>query len=346
MADPRFFKKAGPFTLAEICKQTGATLAHNADSGKVITRVSPLQTADESAISFLDNPKYVDAFQLTKAGACVIHPKLADKSPAGTSPVLTENPYYTYALIAAMFYEREMLPSKTTISDRATVHASAKIGNGCLIEANVYIGPNAEIGDHCHIYPNVYLGQGVQVGNHTIIHAGANISHSVIGNGVIIHHGACLGQDGFGFATDDAGNHTKVPQIGRVMVEDDVEIGANSCIDRGSGHDTVIGAGTKIDNLVQIGHNVVLGRNCIIVAQVGISGSTRVGDNVMMGGQAGITGHLKIGDRAKIAAQSGVMRDVSPGMTVIGSPALPSQQHHRQVVMLKKLSDSRYTNDE
>lgn len=339
MADPRFFKRAGPFTLGQLAESAGVELGKNCDSKKVISRVAPLQTAEQDSVSFLDNPKYVDAFTKTNAGACVIHPDIADRAPQNTCVILSENPYYTYATIAALFYEADPAPEKTVTHKTAVVSESAKIGNRCNIEANVVISEGAEIGERCHIHPNVYIGPGVIIGNDCIIHAAVNISHSIIGNNVIIHHGACLGQDGFGFATDDQGNHTKVPQIGRVMVEDAVEIGACTCIDRGSNHDTVIGAGTKIDNLVQIGHNVTLGKGCIVVAQVGISGSTRVGDFVMFGGQAGITGHLKIGDHAKIAAQSGVMRDVSPYATVIGSPAVPSQQHHRQTIMLKKLTE-------
>lgn len=345
MADPRFFKKAGPFTLAQLCETANVELGADQDGEKIIKRVAPLQTADGDCISFLDNPKYVDAFAKTEAGACVINPKIADKAPNGTSLVLSENPYYTYALIASMFYEDEPKPDDSIISKAASIAETAKIGARCIIDSNAVIAENAEVGDRCHIHPNAVIGPGVVIGDDTIIHSSANLSHSIIGNNVIIHHGACLGQDGFGFATDDKGNHTKVPQIGRVLVEDNVEIGASTCIDRGSGHDTIIGEGTKIDNLVQIGHNVILGKGCIVVSQVGISGSTRVGDFVMIGGQAGITGHLKVGDHAKIAAQSGVMKDIPSHMTVIGSPAVPAQKHHRQVVMLKKLVEKGLEDD-
>ena len=165
----------------------------------------------------------------------------------------------------------------------------------------------------------------------------ATLTYCVLGRGVIIHPGVRIGQDGFGFALG-ASDHVKVPQVGRVVIEDDVEIGANSTIDRGTGPDTVIGAGTKIDNLVQIAHNVRLGRGCVVVSQVGISGSTDIGDFVMMGGQAGLTGHLSIGAGARIAAQSGVMRDVEPGATVAGSPAMPVRQHWRQVATVANLA--------
>jgi UDP-3-O-[3-hydroxymyristoyl] glucosamine N-acyltransferase len=339
MADPRFFKRAGPFTMGQLQKITGAELKCADDAERVIARVAPLQTADAECLSFLDNPKYIDAFTRTGAGACVTNRAIADKAPEGVALLLSDNPYYTYAIIAAMFYEADPAPEKTTIAPSAVVSETAKIGNRTNIEANAVISERAEIGDRCHIHPNVVIGPGVVIGNDCAIHSSVNISHSIIHNNVIIHHGSCIGQDGFGFATDSKGNHTKVPQIGRVIIEDNVEIGAGTCIDRGSGHDTVIGSGTKIDNLCQIGHNVNLGKGCILVSQVGLSGSTRVGDFVMFGGQAGVSGHLRIGDHAKIAAQSGVIKDIHPHSTVMGTPAIPSQQHHRQVVTLKKLSE-------
>ncbi len=345
MADPRFYKLAGPFTLGQLSAASSAKLSSGKDADIVVKRVAPLQTADADCVSFLDNPKYVDAFVKTKAGACVVHPDIASKAPKNLPLLLSDNPYYSYAIIASMFYEATPHPAKTQIAKSAVVSETAKVGKQCSIGAGVVVSEGAEIGDRCVIYPNVVINQGVVLGNDCTIHSSVNISHAIIGNEVILHHSVCIGQDGFGFATDDQGNHTKVPQLGRVLIEDNVEVGASTCIDRGSGHDTIIGAGTKIDNLVQIGHNVVLGKKCIVVAQVGISGSTRVGDNVMFGGQAGITGHLKIGDYAKIAAQSGVMKDVPAHATVIGSPAMPSQQHHRQVIMMKKLVDKGGAND-
>jgi UDP-3-O-[3-hydroxymyristoyl] glucosamine N-acyltransferase len=199
------------------------------------------------------------------------------------------------------------------------------------------VGARAEIGRRTLIGANAVIGPGVVIGDDCVVGAGATISHSLIGDRVNVYPGARLGQDGFGFAMGPEG-HLKVPQLGRVIVEDDVEIGANTTIDRGAGPDTVIGAGTKIDNLVQIGHNVRLGRGCILVAQVGISGSTRFGDGVAAGGQAGFTGHLHVGAGARIAAQSGVMRDVEPGATIGGSPAVPIQEFLRQGVVLHRLA--------
>jgi UDP-3-O-[3-hydroxymyristoyl] glucosamine N-acyltransferase len=219
----------------------------------------------------------------------------------------------------------------------AVIDPSARLGEGCRVEPNAVIGAGAELGRACHIGANAVIGPGCVLGDGVRVGANASLSHCLIGARVRIYPGVRIGQDGFGFAPDPKG-HVKVPQLGRVIIGDDVEIGANSTIDRGAGPDTVIGAGTMIDNLVQIGHNVQVGRGCVLVAQVGISGSTRLGDFVMIGGQGGLTGHLTIGSGARVAAQSGVMRDLAPGETVMGSPAVPIREHHRQVLLLRRLA--------
>jgi len=213
---------------------------------------------------------------------------------------------------------RSAVVPEANIHPSAQIDPSAKIGANAWIEAGAVIGANVEIGDHCRIGAN------------------AVITHSIIGNHVRVYRGACIGQDGFGFAIDPAG-HVKVPQLGRVILEDGVQVGANTTIDRGAGPDTVIGAGTWLDNLIQVGHNVKMGRGCIIAAQAGISGSTTLGDFVAMGGQSGIAGHLTIGTGARIGAQAGVMRDVPAGEEHIGFPAVKSKQFMRQVAALKRL---------
>ncbi len=324
MADGRFFHNAGEFTLeelvAEVTGQGGsAGLYRNSDSNKRVRDVAPLDTAGAEDISFLDNPKYADALSKTKAGACIVNKKYAEKAPANTALIISENPYHAYAVIAAKFYPDAGFAAKREITSGA------------------YINPTAEIGSSCHIGENSVIAAGVKIGDNCIIGAGVNISHAIIGDNVIIHNGVCIGQDGFGFALNN-GRHVKVPQLGRVIIEDDVEIGANSCIDRGSGPDTVIGGGTRIDNLVQIGHNAQIGKGCVIVSQVGISGSTRIGNYVAIGGQAGIAGHLTIGDGAQIAAQSGVERDIPAGATVCGMPAIPIKQFYRQAAILKRMT--------
>lgn len=341
MADPRFFERAGPFTLAELTTIAGAKLAEGADPGKRVVDVAPLESAGPDELSFLDNRRYVDAFAKSGAGACLVDPKLADRAPSGMALLLSPAPYHAYARIAQAFY-----PDPKPIAGvaaGAVVDPSAKIGEGAMIESGAVIGPAAEIGARCRIGANAVIGAGVVIGEDCRIGATATLSHCRIGARAILHPGVRIGQDGFGFAMSPKG-HIKVPQLGRVIVGDDVEIGANSTIDRGAGPDTVIGDGAKIDNLVQIAHNVRIGKGCIIVAQVGISGSTQVDDLAAFGGQAGITGHLRIGKGAQIAAQSGVMRDVAPGETVGGSPAVPMRAWLKQVALLARLAERKDAN--
>ncbi|MBY0430781.1 MAG: UDP-3-O-(3-hydroxymyristoyl)glucosamine N-acyltransferase, partial [Rhodospirillales bacterium] len=252
--------------------------------------------------------------------------------------LLTDQPYHAYARIAQAFYPMPRLEGWT--APNAVVDAGAIIGEGCRIEWGAVIGPGVEIGRNCHIGANAVIGAGVVIGDDGIIGANATISHAIIGRRAFIYPGVRIGQDGFGFAMSPLG-HLKVPQLGRVIIHDDVEIGANTTIDRGAGPDTVIGAGCRIDNLVQIGHNVQLGRGCVIVAQVGISGSTRLDDFVAIGGQVGIGGHLRIGTGAQVAAQSGVMRDVPAGKTMCGSPAIDARDYWRQTVVLSQLAKTK-----
>lgn len=264
-----------------------------------------------------------------------MRPEMAAQAPTGTVFLVTKNPYRSYALAAQAFY-----PDPAVVEFRAPsaiVDPSAVIGAGCHIGPGVLIGPNAKLGDGCQIGPNVVIAKGVEIGAGTHVGAGAYLTHCIIGRGVRLYPGVVIGRPGFGFAMDPTG-FVSVPQLGRVIVGDGVEIGANSTIDRGAGPDTVIGAGTRIDNLVQIGHNVKIGRMCVIVAQTGISGSTELGDGVVSAGQSGIAGHLKIGSGARIAAQSGIMRDIEPGAEVMGTPAVPIRQFMRQAALMSKMA--------
>ena len=338
MADPRFFSVAGPFTVEEIARRTGAAVggAGKADLG--LRDVAALETAGPEELSFLDNRKYIDAFRRTGAGAVFVQPALAGSAPAGTTLLLTEQPYRAYAVAAQAFYPEP--PPVPGVAASAVIDPTARLGEGTSVEANAVIGAKVEIGKRCVIGANCVIGVGTVLADDVRLGANVSISHALIGARVRLYPGVRIGQDGFGFALDPAG-FVKLPQLGRVIIGDDVEIGANSTVDRGAGPDTVIGAGTMIDNLVQIGHNVQIGRGCVLVAQVGISGSTRLGDYVMVGGQGGLAGHLTIGSGARIAAQAGIMRDVAPGETVMGYPAVPIKEFFRQVAVLQRLASKK-----
>lgn len=320
MDHPGFFTRSGPFTLAEVAKAAGATLPDGADGTVKIADVRPLAEAGPEHVSFLDNKKYLPQLAATKAGACLILPVLADRAPPGTVPLVTRGPYRGFALALALFYPEAMQPMVARAGATAPIDPTARLEEGVMLEPGVVIGPQASIGRGTRIAAGAVIGARVAIGRNCYIGALSTLTHALIGDRVTIHAGVRIGQDGFGFAMGPGG-HLKVPQIGRVIVQDDVEIGANCTLDRGATRDTIVGEGTKIDNLVQIGHNVVVGRHCVIVAQSGIAGSTELGDFVMVGGQTGIAGHLTIGAGARIAAQSGVMRDVPAGASVGGTPA-------------------------
>ncbi len=334
MADPRFFAAPTPMTLTELAATTEAEILGDAPEGRSFVDVMPLRDAGPRHVSFLDNPLYIADFSASAAGACLVHPDHAGKAPDGMALLVTRDPYRAYARLAQAFYPS--VPAKGTISPDADIDSSAVIGAGVHIDPGAVIGAGVEIGANSRISPNAVIADGCKIGSACYIGPVASLSHCLIGDRVILHAGVAIGQDGFGFAPG-AESHMKVPQLGRVIVGDDVEIGANACIDRGTGPDTIVGAGSKIDNLVQIGHNVQIGRGCLIVAQSGISGSTRLGNLVMAGGQSGFAGHLVIGDGAKIAAQGGVIGNIEPGLTVCGMPARPIREFWKEVAFVKRL---------
>ena len=302
--------------------------------------VAPLDRAGPEHLTFLDNRKYVSQLASTRAGACLILPELADKVPAGTIVLEHPQPYRAFARVTALFYPDAVRPGgwygEGGVSSQAFVHPGAVIEEGTRIEPGCCIGDGARIGAGSSIGAGAVIGAGVRIGRECVIGPGVTISHALVGDDVIIHPGARIGQDGFGFSMGSQG-HVKVPQVGRVIIQDKVEIGANSTIDRGSLKDTIIGEGTKIDNLVQIAHNVVIGRHCVIVAQVGISGSTILGDFVVMGGQSGASGHLTIGDGARVAGKSAVKDNVPAGESWFGTPAQNVKAYMRDRLLFKKL---------
>ncbi|WP_439815917.1 UDP-3-O-(3-hydroxymyristoyl)glucosamine N-acyltransferase [Zavarzinia sp. CC-PAN008] len=340
MADPRFFDRAGPFTLGELAGRAGASLASPDDAGRLVADVAPLGEAGAGDISFLDNRKYADAFRATRAGACIVHPRMRDAGPAGCALLLTTRPYHGYALVAQAFYPDAGGDAEAgaRVSPGAYVDPAAILGAGVEVAPGAVVEAGARIGAGGRIGPNAVVGRNVEIGARVRIGACASVSHALVGDRVTIHPGVRIGQDGFGFAIDPAG-HIKVPQLGRVVIGSDVEIGANSTIDRGTGPDTVIGDGTWIDNLVQIGHNVRIGRGCILVAQSGVAGSSTLGDFAALGGQVGIAGHLHVGSGARVAGHSGVMHDIAPGAVYMGYPAVPQSEFFRRTVTVAKLAE-------
>jgi UDP-3-O-[3-hydroxymyristoyl] glucosamine N-acyltransferase len=334
MADPRFYPVPQPVALSELIALTGAEL-RGGSADLTLCDVAPLQTATVRDLSFFDNKKYLDAFTVTKAGACFVSPDMADKAPHGMALLVTKNPHKAYALAAQKFYPYQS-PDKASISPNAFVHETAKIGQNCIIEHGVVINGNVVIGGNCLIQANTVIDQGVTIGSHTRIASNCSLGYCDIGSNVHILPGVRIGQEGFGFAVDPVG-HIAIPQLGRVLIGHRVWIGANTTIDRGAGPDTVIGDGCMIDNLVQIAHNVKIGKHVIIAAQVGIAGSTQVEDYVVLAGQVGIAGHLRIGRGARIAAQSGIIQNMDPGVEVMGTPAVPLREFLRQSMTLSQL---------
>ncbi len=333
--DPKFFHRTGPHPLAVVASAAGGQAEEKA---LLLTGVAPLQTAGPEHVSFLDNRQYLPLLADTQAGAVILHPDLADRVPASSVAVRTLDPYLGWARVAALFHPSP--PVVAGVHPSAVVDAQADIDPTAEVGPFVVIGPGARVGPACRIGPGAIIGSGVSMGPHCRVGALATISHAVLGARVYVYPGARIGQEGFGFAIGPAGFVT-VPQLGRVLLEDDVEIGANSTVDRGSTQDTVIGAGSRLDNLVQIGHNVRLGRCCIVVSQAGISGSTVLEDFVVVAAQAGLIGHLRIGAKARIGAQAGVMRDVAAGADVLGAPAMPVREFFRNVAVLRKLAARR-----
>lgn len=335
IGDSRFFRRAGPFPLSAILDTIGLP-ADGFPGARVFSGIAPLQSATPGDISFLTNKKYLDTLVATKAGAVILEPGLARQVPAGTLALVVTRPMTAWAHVAGLFHPPAAVAPgihpTAVVDPSAQISPEAEIGPYCVIEARAEIGPG------CRIGPLVSIGEGVRIGRDTRIGSHASVSHALIGDRVFLFPGVRIGQEGFGFDPHPTERgFTSIPQLGRVVIEDDVEIGANTMIDRGSSQDTVIGAGSRLDNAVQIAHNVRLGRCCVIVSQVGISGSTTLGDYVTLAGQAGVAGHIHIGDGARVGAQAGVMADVDPRASVVGSPAEPVKEFFRQVAFLRRM---------
>lgn len=334
MADPRFFQRHGPFTLAALA-QAGEAALHSPDSGAMeITDIGTLTEAGPTEISFLDNRKYVSAFTQTNAGACVVSPRDADKAPEGTKLLVSETPYRSFALIVQAFYPQPK--AEAGIHPTAVIAAGAQLADGVRIDAGAVIGNGVVVGAGTHVGPNVVLGDGITIGAEGRIGANASLECCDVGDRVQIHPGVRIGTRGFGFAMDPRG-HVELPQLGRVLIGNDVEIGANTTVDRGMGPDTVIGDGCKIDNLVQIAHNVRLGKNCVVAAQSGMAGSAVLEDFVICAAKVGIAGHLTVGAGTRIAAMSGITKSVPAGSTVAGVPAGQHKLWLRKNALLNRM---------
>jgi UDP-3-O-[3-hydroxymyristoyl] glucosamine N-acyltransferase len=340
---PDFLSNTRALTIAEIVELTHAEPCAGVPLGTRITDIAPLDSARPSDISFLDNPKYIGELATTHAGACLVMPRFAKAAPPGLTLLLTAEPYRAFVTVARALFPDALRPSSLFgargRAQEAHIHPAARLEAGVTVEPLAVIGPDAEIGAGTLIAAGAVIGSSVAVGRDCVIGPGATVTHALIGDRVIIHPGVRIGQDGFGYLPSPGG-HVKIPQSRRVIIQDDVEIGANTTIDRGATRDTIIGEGTKIDNLVQIAHNVSVGRHCLIAGQVGISGSAVVGDFVMLGGKVGIADHVTIGNGAQLGAQSGVMHDVPPGARWLGSPAQPVRDFMKGVAVLRRLARS------
>jgi UDP-3-O-[3-hydroxymyristoyl] glucosamine N-acyltransferase len=334
-----FFHRAGPFPLWAVAETIGAKLADPNDGSIVVEDVRTLRDAASTHLAFFENPKYVDQLAETKARACILAEKNLRRAPTGMAKLTSPSPYVAFARALSLFYP-DALRSKAAAAPAERngnlIHPSAQIADGAVIEPGAIVCREAVIGADTIVAAGAVVGYRVVIGADCYIGAGASVTHAIIGKGVIIHSGARIGQDGFGFAMSSQG-HVKVPQIGSVIIGDDVEIGANSTVDRGSLTDTIIGEGTKIDNQVQIAHNVVIGRHCIIVAQSGVAGSSRLGDFVVMGAHSGVLGHVNVGSGVQIAGMAHVKADVGPGLKMGGTPARPFAEWAREVAAVKRL---------
>lgn len=328
MPDRRFFEHTGPVSLADLATRAGFVVSDDRAAGLMIETASPLAKADGGAISYLSDRRYLEDLKQTRAGAVFITEKLAEHAPQGALVIVTGEPQAAWSRAAAVLH-----PAVPFLNDQP-LHSEARFEDGAYLAPGVTVGQGARIGANTRVGPNTVIGPGVAIGRDCVIGANATIEFALIGDRVAIAAGAVIGSAGFGVAAGSQGL-VDIPQLGRVILQDGVSIGANTTIDRGAWTDTIIGENTKLDNQIQIGHGVVMGRNCVMAARCGISGSVTFGDNVQCGGDVGIKDHVKIGNNVQLAARSGVMRDIADGEIVGGSPAQPIKDWMREVAWVR-----------
>ena len=341
MADPRFFTRAGPFKISDIALQIGAHLPSGADADCLINDIEDIATASEGNLCFVTNKKYLPQLIETRAAAVLVGKAQVGACPPHVITLACDDPYMAMARAAQAFYPEAALARPMPGQMQAgapAVHPTARIGHNCDIADSVTICANAEIGDNTYLAANVVIGEGVALGRNCTLGAGVVVGFSLIGDRVTIHSGSRIGQCGFGFAPGKA--HVKVPQLGRVIIQADVEVGANCAIDRGTLGDTIVGEGSKLDNLVHLAHNVVLGRHVFMAGQSGIAGGTHIGDYCQVGGQAGIYGHLTLGAHVVVGAKSSVTRSFPDNTQLMGIPARPAREFLRETASLKRLGKS------
>lgn len=349
MTDPLFFEPARTFSVGEIAALTGADLANAAYAETPVSRIAPVSDSGEGALVFVDGKRNAHHLTGLQATAVLCTADIADQVPSGVAVLVTRKPQHAFATIGRLLFPTAAKPasltSETGISERAYVDPTASVENGAIIEPGAAIGAGAHVGSGTVVAPNAVIGRNCRIGRDCYIGPNVSVQYALVGDRVLIYGGAQIGQDGFGFVTGPRGPE-KMPQIGRVIIQDDVEIGANTTVDRGAMSDTVIGEGSKIDNLVQIAHNVRLGRGCVIAGHCGLSGSVTLGDFVMLGGRVGLADHVTIGTGAAVAAASGVMHDIPDGGRWGGMPAQPMKDFFREVTYIRKLvSGSRKTKE-
>jgi UDP-3-O-[3-hydroxymyristoyl] glucosamine N-acyltransferase len=341
LAEFSFFSATEGLSVADIAALTGAKPYAGADLGRRLTGIAPIDEAEPGDLAFLKDTKFADALASTKAGAVLTSERFARHAPAHVAVLCVDKPYDAFVMVARQLYRPALRPTSAFgtigIAPNAAVHPTAEIGDGVTIDPFAVIGPSAKVGSGSLIGAHAVIGEGVRIGRDCAVGAHCTITHASLSDRVIIHPGCHIGQDGFGYISSAAG-HVKIPQVGSVVIHDDVEIGSGTRIDRGGMRDTVIGEGTKIDNLCQIGHNCIIGKHCIIVAQSGLSGSVTIEDFVVLGPRTGIIPHITVGKGAITASRSTIYDNVPAGAVWGGFPAKPKMQWMREVLALQRLA--------